>query len=85
MSEHEIVSAIVRVAQLDKPYTLAGDPHYLDQLVLVGLFWALTGKRPTQMKLAHREGIAELLKDHDIPCKLNRDQTIQLDPDWMTG
>ncbi len=80
MSEREIVSAIVEVAKLDKPYALVGNPQYQDQLVLVGLVWALTGKRPAQMKLALREGIVELLVNHGIRCWLDRNQTIQFEP-----
>jgi len=85
MREREIVSAIVEVARLDKPYIAVGDPQYQDQLVLVGLVWALTGKRPSQMKLSRRQGIAELLMNQGIPCRLNGDQTIDLDPAWVSG
>ena len=85
MTQREIVSAIVQLAQLDQPYVRAGDLVGPDFHVLVGLVWALTGQRPDDTKVCRRLGLVDLLKNHGVRCKVNRDGSVDVDSNKWNG
>ncbi|SRR5579875_2318428 len=82
MTEHELVSTIVEVAQLRK--SALYDDLGGEQKTLTGLVWALIGTRPEAIKLKNRQDLIDTLIGYGIPCRLNEDGIIQFDPDWPT-
>jgi hypothetical protein len=80
MTEHELVSTIVELAQLRKRAIY--DDLGGEQKTLMGLVWALIGTRPQAIKLKNRQDLIDTLIGYGIPCKLNEDGIIQFDHDW---